>query len=185
MKKIIVISAAVFVWSQLAFSSSPCENITHSYNLGSTTRTAVKALNSDVSNVVAGSAKSIAECRMVGTPDVTACLSIAQSTYQNGIFLVFDIFGLPDGEWSDGVFISKNDSGSDLVFSGNSLQASRSSWSHGNSKGHTYGGTKTLIKYDKFLGQLTYESYEGSPGVLPFLKSWKIKQRNTFTCNSL
>jgi hypothetical protein len=164
----------------LEITKSPCANNTVSFSGGAMgAMTAVDALNGDV-NVIKGTARNIAQCTLRGNPAVTACLTMAQSSYKNGTYVVLDIYGEPRGTWSHGTFISSTDNGASVSVDGTSVNASKSSWSNGSWHGGSEGGSRASINYES--DSMVYKSYSGSPGLIPFLHKWTEKQNQNFDC---
>jgi len=186
MKKMIVLSATVLVWSQFAFSSSPCENPTNFVNGGGYTvsKTILQDIESDI-NTVPGSARLIAECRPVKDPSQINCLSTAQITYKNRTRVSFDTLPKNSDEIDKKSFHNDGDS-TVINFDGNSVEISSEYWGE-NSRflGVDYdAGGKLVLSYDESSGKLSYESFTGTKNFL-FLKDWTLQSKSIYKCTPL
>lgn len=187
MKKMIALSTTVLVWSQLAFSISPCEKpINLASDSGYTiSKTILEAIASDT-NTVPGSARLIAECRLVKDPSQIACLSTSQITYENATKVGFDILP-PAGSTLIGLKGFTNDGDNIVVnFDGNSVEASSEYWSYNSRFVDVPSGEggKTVLSYDESSGKLSYEWFTGTKNFL-FLKSWKLESKSVYKCTPL
>ena len=172
----------------IASEVSPCKRPTLNINQNaSETLTAIESLN-NYNEVVKGSAYNMAECKSVDNSNVTACLSIADGTFNNNIWLVFDIYGEQGEDASRGALITHGDkkldseSDSDFSNSNSELYAMSSYINNGVGKFGISGGFKKEISYDKYSGKLTYKSYDGSRGFLGLFAKWKLRSQKEFIC---
>jgi hypothetical protein len=184
MKKFLMSLSFIFVVipniMAVAAGADPCLNMTQNFTGSAIDAhgmalkgTAVTILNADI-NTVAGSARRIARCSLSTDSEVTACLTIAKSKYNNGISVVFDIYGQDKNAWSRGTFMTSGDRGSSIFNTIDKLHAEHSSSSDG--YGGSRGGFRTLLDLDKAGAVLSFQTWSGG-------SSLQLKQQQTFSCS--
>jgi len=199
-EKITTLSALVLVWSQLAFSSSPCEKPMEFFNergpgrQPNISKTLLEAIELDV-NTVHGSARLLAECKSTKNPSDVKCLAASKTTYANGTFLYFVVIPKPGDDNLDSIYtigadegFSANDESSNdsINFDGNSVEAySETSGEYSRFRGVDSNSLlKSTLSYDESSGKLTTEWFTGTRGFL-FLKNWKLEEKVVYKCKAL